>query len=142
MCYVINFKLEDNRITLLLEGNQVEEIISYESNQMFFNIDMTKSKYKIPHFKYEPDNIQRTNDQDCIHWLSISETSKKLIQSDLIVYKIREKYSVDEEFSILRKQMTGVDSSEFGVYNTYVESIKENIKSLTEEELWINTPKI
>ena len=46
----------------------------------------------------------------------------------LVVTYIREKYSVNEEFAILRKHIAGIDSVEFEEYNNYAEKCKTKAK--------------
>jgi hypothetical protein len=48
---------------------------------------------------------------------------------DTVVSLIREKYTADDEFAILRKNMAGIDETEFVKYNSYVESCKVKIKA-------------
>ncbi len=42
---------------------------------------------------------------------------------------IREHYTEDEEFAILRKNMAGIDTAEFDAYNAYVEDVKLQVKT-------------
>lgn len=41
-----------------------------------------------------------------------------------VVELVREKYSVSQEFAILRKKMAGLGDEEFNEYNEYVEQCK------------------
>lgn len=47
-----------------------------------------------------------------------------------VVSLIRKKYSVNEEFKILRQAYAGTDNGEFAEYNTYVEECKKQVKTL------------
>lgn len=51
----------------------------------------------------------------------------------IIVDKIRGRYSQDDECAILRKKLAGLDSSEFSEYNQYVESVKKETKEFVGE---------
>lgn len=51
----------------------------------------------------------------------------------IIVDKIRGRYSQDDECAILRKKLADLDSSKFSEYNQYVESVKKETKAFVEE---------
>ena len=54
------------------------------------------------------------------------ESEKSKIYEHLVVSKIREKYTIDQELAILRQRDTKPE--EFAEYNTYVEQCKANAK--------------
>lgn len=49
---------------------------------------------------------------------------KKERYPSLVVSYIREKYSQDDEYAILRKKLAGIDANEFNEYNEFCEQCK------------------
>ena len=47
---------------------------------------------------------------------------------DIVVSLIREKYSEDDEFAILRKNIAAIDVERFTAYNNFVEDCKSQVK--------------
>ena len=58
--------------------------------------------------------------------VDVSEKVNQQIYEKLVVHKIRSKYSIDQELSILRQRDTKVE--EFAEYNSYVEQCKADAK--------------
>lgn len=54
------------------------------------------------------------------------ESEKSKIYEHLVVSKIRERYTIDQELAVLRQRDTKPE--EFAEYNTYVEQCKANAK--------------
>ena len=48
---------------------------------------------------------------------------------EMVASLVRERYSVDDEFAILRKNMAGIDTTDFVTYNAYVEQCKAQVKA-------------
>ena len=46
-----------------------------------------------------------------------------------VISLVRDQYSSDDEFAMLRKNMAGIDTAEFTAYNTFVEGCKTQAKA-------------
>ena len=59
-----------------------------------------------------------------------AQTQEQLDQQykDIVVSLIREKYSEDDEFAILRKNIAAIDVEGFVAYNNFVEDCKTQVK--------------
>lgn len=56
-----------------------------------------------------------------------TEAEQKQYENN-VVRLIRKRYSMNDELSILRKHLSGINSEEFNVYNAYVEECKSIAK--------------
>jgi len=53
-----------------------------------------------------------------------TDEDKKERYNNFTVHYIREKYSSDDEYKILREKINGTDTENFATYNTYIEECK------------------
>jgi hypothetical protein len=74
----------------------------------------------------------RTDEEESIFEQNKTYENQGKSYEELVIDLIREKYSIDEEFAILRQRDTKPD--EFEEYNAYCEECKEKAKKLTVEK--------
>lgn len=60
-------------------------------------------------------------------------TYSKISYENLVVRYIREKYSLNEEFAILRKSINNPNNDEYLIYNAFVEDCKVKARAFIEE---------
>lgn len=53
-----------------------------------------------------------------------TDEEKKERYNNFAIQYIREKYTTDDEYKILREKMAGIDNNNFATYNTYIEECK------------------
>ena len=58
-------------------------------------------------------------------------TAEQLEQQykDRVVSLIRDNYTADDEFAMIRKNIAGINTAEFAEYNTYAEGCKAQAKA-------------
>jgi hypothetical protein len=75
-------------------------------------------------------NIEKVTEEENImfkfNYVKVSKLDKAIIINSII----RTKYSVSEEFSILRKQLNNIKTDEYVKYNTFVEGVKIKVKEI------------
>ena len=101
---------EENRFTALSE----EQSKFYD-----LYLDLSLSFDEIYNCKLSENHKLQNLDTDNID---------KEIYRERVVELIREKYSADDEISILRKKLAGVDENTFLEYNLYCENCKKQAK--------------
>lgn len=98
----------------------------YDSNAKYCIADNSElaNKYK----KLFPDCILKTNEQgEVVDVVEIQQTKEQLHinYESLCVKLIREKYSADDEYKVLREYLADMsNSTEFDTYNNYVKDCK------------------
>ena len=73
--------------------------------------------------------------------MKLHNTNEDVVKEELVVSKIRERYSANEENSLLRKSIAKSDyKDEFRIYNLYVEQCIREVKDLINEAKGLNAP--
>lgn len=68
---------------------------------------------------------------DYYELVSVIPTERHHTYEEWVVHFIRERYTQDDEYAILRKKLAGLDPEEFDEYNAFCEDCKVRAKEVT-----------